>query len=183
MTHTNDTVLIGGPEKREIHVVPYDPDWPNQYERHRKTISRALGEALIAIHHIGSTSVPGLGAKPIVDILVVVADSSNESSYLPAFEAAGYVLRVREPDWYEHRMLRTPTRDTHIHVFSPDSPEIPRNLIFRDRLRRSPSHRLRYEQTKHRLAAQSWENMDDYAAAKSDVIESIIVAAAADSTP
>ncbi len=84
-------------------------------------ISRALGDALIAVHHVGSTSVPALAAKPIVDILVVVADSSDEHSYLPALELAGYVLRVREPDWHQHRMLRTPEKDVHIHVFSLDS--------------------------------------------------------------
>lgn len=170
MNKANDAVLIGGAEKRDIRIVPYDPDWPKRYDHHSAVVSRALGDILGAIHHVGSTSVPGLAAKPIIDILVVVPDSSNEISYLPALEAAGYLLRVREPDWYEHRMLRTPTKDVHIHVFSPNSPEISRNLVFRDRLRCHPADRQRYEDTKRRLAALSWEDMNAYADAKSDVM-------------
>ncbi len=177
MTETNDAVLIGGPEKREIRLVAYDDRWPAQFEHHAAVISNALGDALLAVHHIGSTSVPGLAAKPIVDILAVVADSSDEPSYLPALELAGYVLRVREPDWQQHRMLRTPERDVHIHVFSPDSAEVRRTLLFRDRLRSHPTDRARYEETKLRLATQSWPDMNTYADAKTDVIESIIAAA------
>jgi GrpB-like predicted nucleotidyltransferase (UPF0157 family) len=181
MTETNDAVLIGGPEKRDIRIVPYDPRWPAQYEHHARVVSGVLGDSLIAVHHVGSTSVAGLAAKPIIDILVVVADSSDEASYLPALEHANYVLRVREPGWHQHRMLRAPTKDVHIHVFSPDSPEIGRNLLFRDRLRSHPADRQRYEDAKRRLAAQPWPDMNAYADAKSDVIESIIAAAEAHS--
>lgn len=112
------TGLIGGIEKREIIIVDYDPTWPAKFERHRCVIAVALGAAALLIDHIGSTSVPGLAAKPIVDLLVVVQDSAVESTYLPQLEAAGYVLRVREPQWNEHRMLRTPARDVHVHVYS-----------------------------------------------------------------
>ena len=93
-------------------------------------IGKALGNAALRIEHIGSTSVPGLAAKPIVDILLVVENSGDETSYLPRLEEAGYELRVREPDFHEHRMLRTPTRDVHVHVYSPSSPEIERCLVF-----------------------------------------------------
>lgn len=155
VTEADDTFLLGSPEKREIRIVPSDPRWPERFELHRQHVSAALGDTLLAIHHIGSTSVPGLAVKPIVDILVIVLDSSDESSYVPALEAAGYVLRMREPDWYQHRMLSTPTMDTHVHVFSSNAPEIPRYLLFRDRLRDCIADRDRYEGVKRRLAAPS----------------------------
>jgi GrpB-like predicted nucleotidyltransferase (UPF0157 family) len=177
MPSTDYSVLIGEPEKREIRIDRYDPSWPDQYEEHRKTICLALGQRLFAIHHIGSTSVPGLAAKPIIDILAIVADSSDENAYIPDLEAAGYVLRVREPKSHEHRMLRTPSRSAHVHVFSSGAPEINRYLIFRDRLRKSSTDRLLYEETKRRLAAQSWNDVNDYADAKSSVVEAIIAAA------
>jgi GrpB-like predicted nucleotidyltransferase (UPF0157 family) len=171
--------LIGGVEKRDIQILAYDPRWPAEFQTHAARISAALGEAALQIEHIGSTSVPGLAAKPIVDILVVVNDSAVEATYLPQLERAGYVLRVREPDFHEHRMFRTPERDVHIHVFSLGSPEIERYLIFRDRLRSHPDDRLRYENTKRSLAARSWPDMNAYADAKTEVVESILTAARA----
>jgi GrpB-like predicted nucleotidyltransferase (UPF0157 family) len=172
-----ETGLIGGAEKREIRLADYDPDWPKKFETHAKVIDGALGDSALRVEHVGSTSVPGLAAKPIIDILVVVADSADESAYLPQLEAAGYVLRVREPDWNEHRMLRTPEQDVHVHVYTAGCPEVGRVLTFRDCLRRNSNDRRRYEQTKRELAAKDWLDMNAYAAAKSEVIESIIVAA------
>lgn len=171
-----ETGLIGGIEKREIKIVDYDPDWPEKFARHEEIIRGAIGRALLLLEHIGSTSVAGLAAKPVIDILVVVADSANESTYLPRLEAAGYVLRVRERDWNEHRMLRTPEQDVHIHVYSAGCPEIQRNLDFRNRLRNDAEDRRRYEQAKRELAAKDWPDMNAYALAKTDVIESIIAA-------
>ena len=168
--------LIGGTERRKIKIVEYDPDWPKRFETHARRIIEALGGTSLRIEHIGSTSVPGLAAKPIIDILVVVEDSADESAYLPQLESAGYVLRVREPDWNEHRMFRTPEKDAHLHIYSAGCPEIQRNLTFRDRLRRSIEDRRRYEQTKRELAAQEWPDMNAYAEAKTEVIESILAA-------
>jgi GrpB-like predicted nucleotidyltransferase (UPF0157 family) len=141
-----------------------------------------LGDAALAIEHIGSTSVPGLAAKPIIDILVVVEDSRDEPSYLPAIEAAGYELRVREPEFHEHRMFATPARDVHIHVLSRGSSEIDRYLTFRDRLVKNADERQLYEDTKRKLAARSWPNMDAYATEKTEVVERILAAARADAT-
>jgi GrpB-like predicted nucleotidyltransferase (UPF0157 family) len=169
-----ETGLIGGPEKRAIEIVDYDSRWPDKFRAHKRIISDALSDVALRIEHIGSTSVPGLAAKAIVDILLVLADSGNEDSYLPALETAGYALRVREPGFHEHRMLRTPARDVHVHVFSPASPEIERYLTFRDRLRRNADERQRYETMKRVLAAQPWPDMDAYANAKTEVIEGII---------
>lgn len=169
--------LIGGPEKREIKIVEYDLDWPKKFDAHATIIADALAGAHQRIEHIGSTSVPGLAAKPVIDILVAVANSADESVYLPGLETAGYVLRVREPDWHEHRMFRTRDKDVHIHIYSAGCPEIERCLTFRDRLRKNDHDRSRYEQTKRALAAQDWPDMNAYANAKSDIIASILAAA------
>lgn len=166
--------LIGGVEKRDIVIVPYQAEWPDMFERHKQSIAKAVGKSALAIEHIGSTAVPGLAAKPIIDILLVVEESGNEASYLPQLERADYELRVREPDFEEHRMLRTPERDVHLHVFSNGSPEVARHLRFRDRLRESEADRKRYEEVKLKLASKSWSDMNAYANAKSDVIKDIL---------
>jgi len=168
------TGLIGGFEKRVIEIVAYDPRWSAKFQEHAGKIRAAVGEAALQIEHIGSTSVPGLGAKAIVDILLVVKNSADEASYLPAMEAAGYVLRVREPEFDEHRMFRTPERDVHVHVFSEGSKEIGRYLDFRDHLRANEGDRKRYEDLKRTLAKRDWENMDAYAVAKGELIEEMI---------
>lgn len=172
-----ETGLVGGVEKRKIKVVDYDPEWPKKFENHATLIADALSSAALRIEHIGSTSVPELAAKPIIDILVVVPDSADESTYLRQLESVGYSLRVREPDWNEHRMFRDPEKDVHIHIYSVGCPEIQRNLIFRDRLRLNADDRSRYEKTKRKLAANDWSDMNAYADAKTEVIEDIIAAA------
>ena len=172
-------VIIGEIEQPTIVVADYDPAWPDRFRLEEVRIVAALGEAALSVEHIGSTSVPGLAAKPIVDILLVVEDSGEESSYLPALEEAGYVLRVREPDFHEHRMFRTPAKDVHVHVFSAGSPEIERYLLLRDRLRQDEGDRELYAQTKRKLAKRDWPSMDHYAEAKTEVVERIISRAAA----
>jgi GrpB-like predicted nucleotidyltransferase (UPF0157 family) len=174
-----ETGLLGGIEKRDIKIAEYDSTWPALFAKHTKIIAHALGSAARRIEHFGSTSVPGLAAKPIIDILVVVKDSADESIYLRQMEAAGYVLRVREPDWHEHRMFRTPDKDVHVHIYSDGCPEITRTLTFRDRLRRNSDDRTRYEQTKRQLATQDWSDMNAYAQAKTVVIEDVIAASQA----
>lgn len=170
-------VLIGGIEKVAIKIADYDPNWVNLFQQHAFRIRTALNETALRIEHIGSTSVPELGAKPIIDILVAVANSADENAYLPALMSAGYELRVREPDFDEHRMLRTPTRDVHIHVYSLGSAEIERNLLFRDALREHPAERETYERVNGDLAARDWPDMNAYADAKTQVIEEIIARA------
>jgi GrpB-like predicted nucleotidyltransferase (UPF0157 family) len=137
----------------------------------------------VTVEHIGSTSVPGLAAKPIVDVLLVVEDSGDEASYLPALEGAGYVLRVREPGFEEHRMLRAPAKDVHLHVYSVGSPEIGRYLLLRERLREDEEDRELYARTKRELARRDWPSMQQYAEAKTEVIEGIISRAAAARAP
>jgi len=155
-------------------ICDYDPRWPEIFEAHATLIREALGKTALAIEHIGSTAVPGLAAKPIVDILLAVADSADESAYLSKLAAASYVLRVREPEFHEHRMFRTPARDVHVHVFSHGCLEIDRLLDFRDRLRASSRNRTLYEETKRKLAARDWPDMNAYAAAKTRIVERIM---------
>jgi GrpB-like predicted nucleotidyltransferase (UPF0157 family) len=169
-----DQVLIGGREKREITIVEYDPNWPARFEAARERVQQALGAGAIRVEHIGSTAVPGLAAKPIIDLLVTVEDPENESVPLGAMTAAGYELRVREPG---HRMFRTPERDVHVHLWADDDPEVARHLRFRDRLRRSAEDRQVYEQLKRELARRDWSDMNHYADAKGPVIEEILARA------
>lgn len=167
-------MTVGEIERRPVAVVEYDPAWPARYACEAARIHAALRGSELLLEHIGSTAVPGLVAKPVVDILLVVDDPAEEASYLPALEAAGYELRIREPAWHEHRMLRTPARDVHVHVFGRSSPEIERYLLLRDRLRDDPTERELYGTTKRRLAARDWRTVDHYARAKGEVVEAII---------
>jgi GrpB-like predicted nucleotidyltransferase (UPF0157 family) len=122
-----DQVLVGGRERRRVVIVDYDPGWPLRFEAERDRIRRSLGVRALRIEHIGSTSVPGLGAKPIVDVLVTVVDADDEREFREPLERAGYVLRVREPC---HRMFRTPARDVQVHIWSDDDAEVERHLRF-----------------------------------------------------
>ena len=174
-------VTIGELEQRGVEIVEHDPAWPDHYAREDARIHEALGDRVVLLEHIGATAVPGLAAKPIVDILLVVEDPADEASYVPALQAVGYELRIREPDWFEHRMLRTPTRDVHLHVLPTGCLEIERYLLSRDRLRSERSERELYVATWRRLAAQDWPTVDHYARAKSEVVEAITARARATS--
>jgi GrpB-like predicted nucleotidyltransferase (UPF0157 family) len=132
-----------------------------------------LGSGALRIEHAGSTSVPRLAAKPVIDIVLVVADSSDEGAYVPAIESAGYPLRIREPHWYEHRMFNGPDTDVNLHVFSLGCPEIDRMLLFRDWLRDNAADRDLYAHTKLALAEQEWDSVQNYADAKTAVIQEI----------
>lgn len=162
--------LIGGVERRAVVIAPYDESWPATYLTHEARILEALGANALTVEHIGSTSVPGLGAKPIIDILVTVADITDESSYLAPLLRVGYELRVREPG---HRMARTPERDVHVHVLETGDPAAGEYLLLRNRLRADAADRALYEATKRRLARHDWPDMNAYADAKTEVIEAI----------
>jgi GrpB-like predicted nucleotidyltransferase (UPF0157 family) len=162
--------ILDGP----VTLRAYDPRWPERFAREAQRIRRALGDAVLRLEHVGSTAVPGLVAKPRIDVLLVVADPADEPAYVPALEAAGYVLCIREPDWHQHRMLNAHDGEVNVHVFGPHSSEIARLLRFRDRLRRNAADRERYAAAKRALAARRWCHMQDYADAKSEVVESIL---------
>lgn len=165
-----DRVLMGGREEREISIVDYREDWPRRFMAERRRIQEALGTAARGIEHIGSTAVPGLGAKPIVDVMVTVEDPDDESTYVPQLEGAGYVLRVREQG---HRMFRIPARDVHVHFWAVGGEDERRHLLFRDHLRSSEEDRLDYEAVKRGLSERC-SDMNHYARAEGEVIEQIL---------
>jgi GrpB-like predicted nucleotidyltransferase (UPF0157 family) len=169
-------VRIGPPEFLDapIELVEYDVAWPALYLREEARIGAALGDRALQIEHVGSTAVPGLAAKPRIDAVLGVVDSSDEPSYVSALEAVGYVLRIREPDWYQHRLLNRPDIAVNLHVFSAGCSEIERMLRFRDRLRRDASDRALYERTKRDLALRTWRHVQHYADAKTQVVEEIL---------
>ncbi|MBV9009934.1 MAG: GrpB family protein [Verrucomicrobia bacterium] len=165
-----------------IQLVDYDPEWPRRFKDEAERLGGILGEQALRLEHVGSTSVPGLAAKPIIDIVLVVVDSADEARYAVALEQAGYSLRIREPCWYEHRMFKGPGNEVNLHVFSAGCPEIDRMLMFRDRLRSSESDRELYAQTKQKLVLQQWKYTQNYADAKTAAIEEILSRARAVAT-
>jgi GrpB-like predicted nucleotidyltransferase (UPF0157 family) len=177
-------VTIGGPRPLAgpIEIREYDAEWPRLYEREEARIRSILGDRVIRIEHVGSTSVPGLPAKPIVDIVLEVPDSADEGAYVPAMEDAGYVLRIREPDWFEHRLFKGRDTDVNLHVFTAGCEEVGRMLRFRDRLRENDAERRLYAEAKRELAARDWKYMQQYADAKTAVVHEILARAKAAST-
>ena len=163
-----------------VHLAEPDPRWAEWYAREADRIRTALGSRALAVEHVGSTSVPGLAAKPVIDIVLVVADSSDEGRYVPDLERAGYRLKLREPGWHEHRMLIDHEPDVQVHVFSVGSSEVQRMTVFRDRLRAHAEDRDLYQRTKRELAGKRWAYVQDYADAKSSVVEAILARAGAD---
>jgi GrpB-like predicted nucleotidyltransferase (UPF0157 family) len=168
--------VLGGP----IHLAAYDPRWPQLYAREAARIRATLGTQVLLLEHVGSTAVPQLAAKPRIDIVLAVGDSADEARYVPPLEAAGYVLRIREPDWHEHRVFKGPDVDVNLHVFSAGCPEIGRMLCFRDHLRRDTADRVLYERTKRALAERSWKYTQHYADAKTRTVEEILARAGTD---
>ena len=162
-----------------IEVRDYDPDWPRLYEREEARIRSVLGDRVRRIEHAGSTAVPGLPAKPVIDIVLEVPDSSDEPAYAPALEAAGYPLRIREPDWFEHRVFKGPDTNVNLHVFSAGCEEVDRMLRFRDWLRENEADRRLYAEAKRELAGRDWKYVQQYADAKTSVVREIMDRASA----
>jgi GrpB-like predicted nucleotidyltransferase (UPF0157 family) len=160
-----------------IHLAEYDPGWPRLFEREAARIREALGVKALRIEHVGSTSVPGLAAKPVIDIDLVVADSADEGAYVPPLEDAGYVLRIREPDWFEHRLFKGPDTNVNVHTFSDGCEEVERMIAFRDRLRTHEDDRDLYLAAKRDLAQREWKYVQNYADAKSAVVHDILARA------
>ena len=170
---------IGGPRplSGRIELRDYDPGWPERYAEHAVRVRATLAERVVRIEHVGSTSVPGISAKPIIDIVLEVPDSAHEAAYVGGLESAGYVLRIREPDWFEHRLFNTAGRDVNLHVFSSGCPETERMVRFRDWLRANAPDRELYVRAKRELAARDWKYMQQYADAKTEVVAEIMTRA------
>ena len=163
-----------------IAVVPPDRSWTASFARVRDLVVGALGDRALSVTHVGSTAVPGLWAKPTIDVDLTVPDSSREEDYVPALEAAGFELTIREPEWEQHRLLKLPEPLTHLHVFSPGAVEPQRHLAFRDWLASHPDDRERYAAAKRGVAARGFTDGMDYNREKSavvyDIYERIFVA-------
>ena len=173
---------IGGPQPLTgpIELREYDSRWPDRYAEHASRLRGALGKRAVRVEHVGSTSVPGLAAKPIIDIALEVPDTTDEAAYVGDLEAAGYVLDFREPEWFEHRLFKPADGTVNLHVFPAGCSETDRMVRFRDWLRGNDDDRELYLQTKRDLAARDWKYGQQYADAKTGVIEEIMARAIAD---
>ncbi|HET9674458.1 MAG TPA: GrpB family protein [Gaiellaceae bacterium] len=171
-----DEITVGGaqPLAAPIEVRDYDPGWPRLYEREEARIRSILGERIRRIEHVGSTSVPGLPAKPLIDIVLEVPDSSDEPSYADDLEVGGYPLTIRERDWYEHRVFKGPDTNVNLHVFTEGCEEVDRMIGFRDWLRENDADRTLYADAKRELAVRDWKYVQQYADAKTAVVHEIM---------
>ena len=182
-SHTSDqylaAVTIGTrqPLNSTIYLAPYDPAWPAKFGLLASRIRAALAEKVLLLEHVGSTAVPGLSAKPVIDMVLAVADTADESAYVPPLAVQGFALRIREPAWFAHRLFRSADIDSNLHVFSLGCEEIDRMMMFRDWLRTHEEDRREYEQVKRELAQRTWKHMQHYADAKSDVVQNILARA------
>jgi GrpB-like predicted nucleotidyltransferase (UPF0157 family) len=160
-----------------VILVAYDPRWPATFTAVAAEVRACLRSTAADVIHVGSTAVPGLTAKPVIDIVVLVNDSADEAAYLAPLLGRGFRLSVREPGWFEHRLLQRRDPPVNLHVFSAGCDEVGRMLLFRDWLRGHPNDRDLYAATKRRLAQQSWDRVQDYADAKADVVAEIMARA------
>ncbi len=166
-----DEALIGGREKSAIVIADYDAGWPARFDELALQINAVLSGKVLFVEHIGSTAVPGLSAKPIIDILLTVASLEGEGDCVGQLESAGFVLRVRESG---HRMFRTAEKDVHIHIYERTAEQITDYRDLRDWLRVSEADCDLYSVTKRQLAQQEWTDMNYYADAKTAVIQEIL---------
>ncbi len=172
----------------QVTLREHDPRWSEVFAVEAASMGERLGALDHRVEHVGSTSVPELPAKPVIDMLLIVPDSGDEESYVPPLEPLGFTLAIREPEWYEHRVLRKRFPDdrahsaetVNLHVLSAGCAEIDRMLLFRDRLRTHEGDRTLYADTKRGLSRQTWEYMQNYADAKSEVVAGILERAAAE---
>ncbi|MFR7591509.1 MAG: GrpB family protein [Longibaculum sp.] len=168
------TVIPIQKHQSTINLSDYQMQWKEDFQIEKHHLKETLKEKALMIEHVGSTSVEGLCAKPIIDILLIVEDSSKEEDYLSELEEAGYWLKIREPDWNQHRMFKGPRCDINLHVFSQGCKEAKRMLMFRDWLRQHPEDRDLYAHKKKELSLKVWEYIQDYADAKSEVVREIM---------
>jgi len=161
---------LGGP----VALADPDPAWADRAQSEIEDVRQALGGRAVLLEHVGSTSVPGLAAKPVLDLVLTVPDPADEAAYVPALEPLGYTLHLREPGWHQHRLLKHVDPAVNLHVFAQGSAEAERMVAFRDHLRADDADRLLYEETKRDLAGRDWAVVQDYADAKSDVVADIM---------
>jgi GrpB-like predicted nucleotidyltransferase (UPF0157 family) len=168
----NPWVIAGWPITEDIKLEAYSREWPRLFETCKCLIADALPAIALKIEHVGSTAVPGLSAKPVIDIDLIVENPDLEGEYIPALSALGYKLTIRERSWYRHRMLRHGSPRVNLHVWGPNCPEHVRHVLFRDWLRENPGDRECYADIKLR-ATVGVDNVEDYNRNKQAVIREI----------
>ena len=165
-----------GEEPGPVSIVAYDPRWPARFAEERTRLEAAIGGWVVGgIHHVGSTAVPGLAAKPIVDILVGVRDLGSSRGCFEPLARLGYryaPYRAQEMHWFckPHPARRT----HHLHLVPVGSPRYREELAFRDRLRSDPADARDYERLKHRLAVEFEHDGEGYTTAKSAFIRAVL---------
>lgn len=168
-----DAAVVGPSPPGTVHVVPYDEAWHERATALITAVRAALGDRVLALEHVGSTSVPGLAAKPVLDLVLTVGDPADEAAYVPALEPLGLLLHIREPDWDEHRMLTRPDRTVNLHVFGATATEPRRLVAFRDWLRTHDEDRAAYGALKAALADEGFERVMDYNNHKAELVHDI----------
>lgn len=165
----------------EIEIADYDANWPRLFEEERALLGRALrADQILAIEHAGSTAIPGLAAKPIVDIFIAVASIEvARATLVEPIEAIGYVYWAENPD--KERMFFVKgmppygaRRTHHIHVLEPTSGSWQRALVFRDYLRQHPDEAKRYQQLKRDLALQYRSDREAYTRGKDSYVRAVV---------
>jgi GrpB-like predicted nucleotidyltransferase (UPF0157 family) len=171
-----DSWVPGAVPATGIEVTDPDPAWPRRYDDLADRIRKALGWRVLQLEHVGSTSVPGLAAKPVIDIDLTVADPGREQDYVPVLETSGFRLVIREVWRHGHRALVSDQPRCNLHVYGFDSPEPVRHRVFRDWLRANPGERDRYAAAKRQAASAAnaaGEHIMQYNARKQQVIREI----------
>ncbi|KAI0975271.1 GrpB domain protein [Xylaria arbuscula] len=172
-----DVERVGTRPPKPLKIIDYNPEWPAKFAEVEQRIRNALGDRAVVVHHVGSTSVPGLAAKDVIDVDLVVADPTNEESYVPDLQAAGFTFLLREPKWFQHRFFSLAEPYTNLHVFGAESPELVRHRLFRDWLREHEDDCKRYAAVKREAAgasAAAGENVLQYNKRKDPVVRDIL---------
>ncbi|KAM3093829.1 GrpB family protein [Phormidesmis sp. 146-12] len=159
---------------KKVEVVPHDPNWWEAFEVESQRVTDALGENVVAIHHIGSTAIPGIYAKPIIDLLVEVKDIVKVDGQSSSMESLGYevmgeygILGRR----YFRKNSQEGVRTHHVHTFKLGSDQVERHLAFRDYMVAHPEDAQRYSELKRELARKHLQNVDEYVDGKDGFIK------------
>ena len=162
-------------EQREVELVPHNPDWSHQADEEAQRILSGLSFPIIGIYHIGSTSVAGIKAKPILDFVIEVEDLEDVIQAVPEFKTIGYTSKGEFgiPGRQFFTMDTDGYRTHHLHVFEKGHPDIERHTVFRDFLRANPDAAREYEILKEKLAKRFPKQSGNYTEAKSDFILSM----------
>lgn len=161
-----------------IEILPSNPTWSETFSLMKGRIVTALGDKAVEVHHTGSTSIPDLPAKDVIDIDLVVPDIRDEAAYVEPLEQAGFQFLFREPPWHGHRFFVSKSEPAvNLHVWGPDCPEVTRHLIFQERLLRCPEDKALYWEVKMDAARATREaggDVLDYNLRKQSVIRQIL---------